>query len=304
MSIEVQSLSKVYGTQEALSKVSFTIKKGEIVGFLGPNGAGKSTMMKILTGYIPQSSGDAQVCGLDVVEESMAVRRKVGYLPENNPLYLEMYVVEYLRFMAGLNRSGQDKVQEIIDRVGLRPESHKRLGQLSKGFRQRAGLAAALLHDPEVLILDEPTTGLDPNQIVEIRKLIKEAGREKTVMLSTHIMQEVEILCDRVIIINKGEIVADRSTSDLQKLHQEAIYRIEFDKAVEASDLEEIEGIKQAKNLGEQKVWQLHAQVDAPVRNAIFKWAVAEDRAVLEMREEEQKLEQIFQRLTQQSQSA
>ncbi len=300
MSIEVQQITKLYGQQAALNEVSFKVGKGEIVGFLGPNGAGKSTMMKILTGYLPQSTGTAKVCGLDVMEESIAVRKKVGYLPEHNPLYLEMYVKEYLQFMGGLHQTAKNQVDPIIEKVGLSPERHKKLGQLSKGYRQRVGLAAALLHNPEVLILDEPTTGLDPNQLVEIRNLIKEAGHEKTVMLSTHIMQEVEILCDRVIIINKGQIVADKPTADLQNLNKGTSYEVEFDAPTTASQLRKITGIASAEALNTAKtLWRLESKGQEDVRSAVFKFAVAHELVVLGIKQEEHKLEQIFQQLTQ-----
>lgn len=299
MSIEVKQVSKFYGKQAALNEVSFSISKGEIVGFLGPNGAGKSTMMKILTGYLPQSSGLAKVCGLDVMEDSIAVRKKVGYLPEHNPLYLEMYVKEYLLFMAGLHKAPKSEVAPIIKKVGLEPESHKKLGQLSKGYRQRAGLAAALLHEPEVLILDEPTTGLDPNQLVEIRNLIKKAGAEKTVMLSTHIMQEVELLCDRVIIINNGQIVADKPTGELQKLNQSRSYTVEFDASSTANQLRKVTGVAAAESLNPAGTkWRLQAKVDQDLRSHLFKFAVAHELIVLGIQQEEQKLEQVFQELT------
>ena len=298
MSITVKNISKTYGGQKALNDVSFSIKTGEIVGFLGPNGAGKSTMMKILTCYLPQTAGQARVCNLDVAEESLSVRRKVGYLPENNPLYLDMYVKEWLSFTAGVYGVSRQRVSEIIKKVGLTPESHKKLGQLSKGYRQRAGLAAALLHDPEVLILDEPTTGLDPNQLVEIRNLIREIGSEKTVMLSTHIMQEVEMLCDRVIIINKGKIVADRPTSELKSLKEFQSLKVEFDSDFSEVELLKIPGIKSA-NLIEGRQWKVEAKPgETDVRSEIFQFAVSRKAEVLGIQLEEQKLEEIFQQLT------
>ena len=221
MSISVSNLSKVYGSQTAVNSISFSIEKGEIVGFLGPNGAGKSTTMKILAGYISSTSGEATIDGEKITVDTLNLKKKVGYLPEHNPLYLEMYVVEFLDFMGKLNGlSGQslkNRIDEVIEMVGLSPERHKKIEQLSKGYRQRVGLAHALIHDPEVLILDEPTTGLDPNQLVEIRKLIKEVGKNKTIILSTHIMQEVEAICDRVIIINKGNLVADDKLSKVKE---------------------------------------------------------------------------------------
>ncbi|QNR22897.1 gliding motility-associated ABC transporter ATP-binding subunit GldA [Croceimicrobium hydrocarbonivorans] len=297
MSIEVSKLTKLYGEQKALDEVSFEIKKGEIVGFLGPNGAGKSTMMKILTGYIPQSEGQAKLCGLNVESESIAVREKVGYLPEHNPLYLEMYVKEYLNFMAGIHSVSKEQVDAMITKVGLEPEKHKKLGQLSKGYRQRVGLAAALLHEPEVLILDEPTTGLDVNQLVEIRQLIKEAGANKTVMLSTHIMQEVEYLCDRVIIINKGKIVADRPIADLKELTLGTVYQVEFDKEFSKSALRKINGIKHVEELGANK-WLLEGRPDIDLRTGVFEFAVEQGAAVLEIQKRAASLEEVFKKLT------
>lgn len=299
MSIEVQNITKIYGNQKALDDVCLAVGTGEIVGFLGPNGAGKSTLMKILTCYIPQTSGEARVCGLNVAEESIEVRKKVGYLPEHNPLYLEMYVKEYLSFIAGLHHSSKDRIPEMIRKTGLEPEQHKKLGQLSKGYRQRAGLAAALLHDPEVLILDEPTTGLDPNQLVEIRNLIKEIGHSKTVMLSTHIMQEVEMLCNRVIIINHGQIVTDRPTAQLMELIGDRIYIVELDQPTTASQLRKIEGVQQAEDLGNSTHWQITASKDKDVRSAVFRFAVEQGLVVLGMKQKDPKLENIFQKLTQ-----
>lgn len=217
MSIFIKNVSKFYGEQAALQSVSLDVKKGEVVGFLGPNGAGKSTLMKILTCYIPANQGEVKVCGKDVQENSLFVRSKVGYLPEHNPMYLEMYIKEYLEFVAGVYNSPKERVSEMITLTGLTTAQHKKIGELSKGYRQRVGLAAALIHNPEVLILDEPTTGLDPNQLVEVRSLIKEIGKDKTVLLSTHIMQEVDKMCSRVIIINKGKIVDDQSIASLQE---------------------------------------------------------------------------------------
>ncbi len=297
MSIKVSNLTKLYGEQKALDAVSFEIPKGEIVGFLGPNGAGKSTMMKILTGYIPQTNGEAELGGLDVSENSIEVRRKVGYLPEHNPLYLEMYVKEYLRFMAGIHKAPKSAVDEIIQKVGLEPEKNKKLGQLSKGYRQRVGLAAALLHEPEVLILDEPTTGLDVNQLVEIRQLIKEAGENKTVMLSTHIMQEVEYLCDRVIIINKGKIVADRPIADLKELSLGTVYQVEFDQEFTKTALRKIPGLVRLEELGNNK-WLLEGRPDVDLRTKVFEFAVEQKAAVLEMKKRTASLEEVFKKLT------
>ncbi|HOW32152.1 MAG TPA: ATP-binding cassette domain-containing protein, partial [Bacteroidales bacterium] len=232
MSINANGITKTYGTQLVLDKVTFDIRKGEVVGLLGPNGAGKSTLMKIITCFIPPTSGHAFVDGLDVMIHADEVKTRVGYLPENNPLYLEMYVKEYLMFIAGIHKLGREsrkRVGEIIGITGLGIEQNKKIGTLSKGYRQRVGLAQALVHDPEVLILDEPTSGLDPNQLVEIRNLVKEIGREKTVMLSTHIMQEVEAVCDRAIIIHQGRIVADDSTSSLSTLKTRDVITVEFE---------------------------------------------------------------------------
>ena len=297
MSIEVQNISKTYGAQFALKDVSFNIRKGEIVGFLGPNGAGKSTMMKILTGYLPQTEGEAKVCGLDVNEEGIPVKRKIGYLPEHNPQYLEMYVKEYLAFIAGVYGIDKSRIPDMIKKTGLIPEQHKKIGQLSKGYRQRVGLAAALIHDPEVLILDEPTTGLDPNQLTEIRGLIKEIGQAKTVMLSTHIMQEVEALCSRVIIINKGKIVADRPTADLKDLNATPSFEVEFDRVFTKSQLKKIKDLKTAEPL-ENNRWLLEGTGRKDLRNEVFQFAVSEGGAVLEIKKKENKLEDIFRQLT------
>ncbi|MFN6038747.1 MAG: ATP-binding cassette domain-containing protein, partial [Bacteroidota bacterium] len=239
MSIKVENISKIYGKQKALKNVSFEVNSGEIVGFLGPNGAGKSTMMKILTCYLPQSSGKASVCNFDVEKESMEVKKCVGYLPEHNPLYLEMYVKEYLAFVGGLHglKKINERVKEMISLTGLEIEQKKKIGALSKGYRQRVGLAQALIHDPKVLIMDEPTTGLDPNQLEEIRGLIKSVGKEKTVLLSTHIMQEVEAVCDRILIINHGEITADGKINELKKNNEKQNFIVQFDKELSKSSI-------------------------------------------------------------------
>lgn len=304
MSIKVNNISKLYGAQKALNNVSFEVNSGEIVGFLGPNGAGKSTMMKILTCFIPPSNGTAFVCGHDIAEQSIEVRKCVGYLAEHNPLYLDMYVKEYLEFIAGLHPdkiSRNDiaaRVKKMIEITGLQIEQKKKIGALSKGYRQRVGLAQSLIHDPQVLILDEPTTGLDPNQLAEIRSLIKEVGREKTVMLSTHIMQEVEAICDRVIIINKGEIVADDKTENIQKTKgNKQIITVEFDKQTSADSLKNIPGITTAKNIKEH-TWQLTADSEKDVRPEIFQYAVQNNLAVLTLNKEEQRLEDVFKELT------
>lgn len=302
MSIKVTDISKVYGTQKALNKVSFEVSSGEIIGFLGPNGAGKSTMMKIITCFIPQTEGSVSVCGYDVVEQSIEVRKNVGYLPEHNPLYLDMYVKEYLHFIGGLHKMSNNqlakRVPEMIDSVGLQVEQNKKIGALSKGYRQRVGLAQALIHNPNVLILDEPTTGLDPNQLAEIRELIRSVGKEKTVMLSTHIMQEVKAICDRVIIINKGEIVADETTAVLQQQKgSEIIVTVEFDKAVSTTDLNKIEGVISAQNTS-GNTWKIKSADGKDIRSILFKWAVENNLSVLTMQREEQSLEDVFLKLT------
>jgi len=298
MSIEVKEVSKIYGSQKALDTVSFSIQKGEIVGFLGPNGAGKSTMMKIITCFLPQSSGSVKVCGFDVSEDPMEVKKRVGYLPEHNPLYLDMYVKEYLGFIAGLHKieGKKERVAEIIEQVGLQVEQHKLIGALSKGYRQRVGLAQALIHDPEVLILDEPTTGLDPNQIEEIRNLIKKVGKSKTVMMSTHIMQEVEAVCDRVIIVNKGNLVADDSSGEISKSkNNEFVLKVEVGSAVTEQQLTAIQGVVKAHNVSGNN-WVLGASED--IRDAVFKFSVKQDLSVLEIQKVEQSLEDVFKSLT------
>ncbi len=300
MSISVRGVTKLYGTQKALDDVSFEISGTEVIGFLGPNGAGKSTMMKVLTGYIPQSSGEASVCGHDVREASMEVKRNVGYLPEHNPLYTDMYVREYLAFVAGIFKlkNSTARVNEMIDVVGLDREAHKKIGALSKGYRQRVGLAQAMIHDPKVLILDEPTSGLDPNQLEEIRGLIKQLGREKTVMLSTHIMQEVEAICTRVIIIDKGRIVADDSASQLRGagLSREAVL-VEFDADVAPNELRNIAGVDLVKKDGE-RTWVLAFDPKNDIRPAVFEFAVKRGVKVLTLQKVERGLEEVFKELT------
>ncbi len=301
MSISVKNISKLYGSQKALDNVSFEVGLGQVVGFLGLNGAGKSTMMKILTCFIPQTSGTANVCGFDVNEESIEVRKRIGYLPEHNPLYPEMYVKEYLEFIAGIYKlkgNIRDRVQEMISLTGLQAEQKKKIGALSKGYRQRIGLAQALIHLPEVLILDEPTSGLDPNQLVEIRTLIKSIGKEKTVLLSTHIMQEVEAICDRVIIINKGKIITDESTSVLKiKPQTKEVIIIEFEKVIDKTELLKINGISEVLNIKEN-TWSISGKEKTDIRSVLFKWAVENNQTILSLQKEEQKLEDIFQQLT------
>ena len=296
MSIEVENLSKVYGEQKALDNVSFKVNKGEIVGFLGPNGAGKSTMMKILTTYIDASEGIAKVNEFDVQNASKEVQKLVGYLPEHNPLYLEMYVKEYLSFNAGVYQVNKKRIDEVIELTGLTPEAHKKIGQLSKGYRQRVGLANALLHNPDVLILDEPTTGLDPNQLVDIRNLIKSLGKEKTVFLSTHIMQEVEAMCDRVIIINKGTIVADRKLKDL-KADQAQIIEVEFDYRVEDVLLNKLKYVSSVNNVHDF-VYELTFSTKEDMRSVVFDFAHDNGLKILRLNQKNMNLESLFRELT------
>jgi ABC-2 type transport system ATP-binding protein len=299
MSIIVKNVSKQYGPQWALDAVSFEIPKGQIVGFLGPNGAGKSTMMKIITSFIPATKGEVSVNGFDVVSQSMDSRRLIGYLPEHNPLYLEMYVKEYLSFIAGIYRLDKvsSRVNDMIDRVGLGLEAHKRIGALSKGYRQRVGLAQALIHDPAVLILDEPTSGLDPNQLIEIRNLIQNVGQEKTVMFSTHIMQEVEAICSRALIINHGKLIADKSIQDLKQTSGINKISIELDGPIGENILKSISGVLKVKNVGPLK-WELDVQLGVDNRIDIARKMNEEGRVVLTMNQKEQRLEDIFKDLT------
>lgn len=301
MSIEVKQVTKLYGEQKALDDVSFEIKTGEVVGFLGPNGAGKSTMMKIITGFIPPTRGEVFVEGMDAVLHSMEVRKLIGYLPENNPLYLDMYVKEYLEFVASIYKlnNKRQKVTDIIVQTGLNLESRKKIGALSKGYRQRVGLAQALIHDPKVLILDEPTSGLDPNQIVEIRNLISLVGKEKTIMLSTHIMQEVEAICDKIIILNKGQIVANDVTQNIhnQAQLQTRVVLVEFNTDPTPDDLLNISGITKAIQI-KPNHWALEASTPDDVRQHIFNFAVSKGLTVLSMQKKEKTLEEVFQELT------
>jgi ABC-2 type transport system ATP-binding protein len=302
MSIIVQEVTKFYGEQKALDNVSFQVKTGEIVGFLGPNGAGKSTMMKIITGFIPSSSGQVHVNGLEAGTDNPEVKKQIGYLPENNPLYPEMYVREYLGFVASIYNTGTPKkkqIDHIIGVTGLIPEQKKKIGSLSKGYRQRVGLAQALIHNPAVLILDEATTGLDPNQIVEIRTLIKEAGREKTVMISTHIMQEVEAICDRVIIIDQGVIVANEEISKIYSMikRPKQIVHIEFDKDTLHSSLMEIANVSMVR-LIKNNLWILEAEGDEDIRPDLFAFAVKNHLTVLSLQKQESNLEEVFRHLT------
>lgn len=297
MSIEVQNISKSYGAQKALDKVSFSVKKGEIVGFLGPNGAGKSTLMKILTTYLNADAGVAKVNGNDVNEAQIEVQRSVGYLPEHNPLYLDLYIREYLAFNADVYKVAKSRIEEVIELTGLTAESHKKIGQLSKGYRQRVGLATALLHNPEVLILDEPTTGLDPNQLVEIRNVIKNVGKDKTVFLSTHIMQEVEAICDRVIIIDQGKIVTDKKLDKLVAEEKEQIIEVEFDKAITNETLAALANLKTYQNNGDN-LWLLTFSTEEDMRPTIFDFAQANGLKTLQISLKSKNLEQIFREKT------
>ncbi len=302
MSIKVKNLVKIYGSQYAVNDISFEMASGEIVGFLGPNGAGKSTTMKILTGYLQQSSGKAEVAGFDVNQSPLEARKRIGYLPELNPLYTEMYVKEYLSFIAslqGLGKEAKKRVNEMIDKTGLSHESHKKIHQLSKGYKQRVGLAQAMMHNPEVLILDEPTSGLDPNQITEIRKLITDFGESRTILLSTHIMQEVKAMCNRVIIINKGEIAADGTVDELQhQLAGKQIIEVQLKNIADLQTLKKLPLVTKAVHLG-NNIYQIEAELDAPIKEALFKMAVDTGNVILEQSQKEQSLEDVFQQLTQ-----
>ena len=297
MSIEVQNVSKSYGNQKALDQVSFSVKKGEIVGFLGPNGAGKSTLMKILTTFISADEGTASVNGNNVTTNPKLVQQSVGYLPEHNPLYLDLYVREYLAFNADVYKIEKSRIEEVIEITGLTSESHKKIGQLSKGYRQRVGLATALLHNPAVLILDEPTTGLDPNQLVEIRNVIKNVGKDKTVFLSTHIMQEVEAICDRVIIIDKGKIVTDKQLTKLVSDEKEQIIEVEFDKPIENLLLNSLPYLKNVKNT-QNNIWELTFTTEEDMRSKVFDFAQENSLKTLQMSLKNKNLEQIFREKT------
>jgi ABC-2 type transport system ATP-binding protein len=301
MSIEIKELVKTYGEQRAVDAISFQVARGEIVGFLGPNGAGKSTTMKILTGYLGQDSGEARVCGLSVNEQPLETKKKIGYLPEANPLYPDMYVREYLDFIADVHHVADKKtrIDAVIDLVGLTPESKKKLGQLSKGYKQRVGLAAALIHNPEVLILDEPTSGLDPNQIIEIREVIKALGKDKTVLFSSHILQEVEALCDRVVIINKGKLVAD---SSLSKLRQESrgsntVIRVGFREQLEPAELEQLKQVEKVSRPNDHE-WELQTPAPDAVKKQLLELALQNNWNILTLQSENQSLEAIFRSLT------
>lgn len=300
MAISVSNISKRYGAQLALDNVSFSIAAGEVVGILGPNGAGKSTLMKIITCFLPPSEGDVTIDGFSIHDQSLEVRRRVGYLPENNPLYTDMYVREYLEFVAGLHQLNKKEARaaEMIDITGLTREQHKKIGQLSKGYRQRVGIAQAMIHNPDVLILDEPTSGLDPNQLLEIRNLIRTLGKEKTVMLSTHVMQEVEAICNRVIILNQGKIVADDSTAVLAaKASGSMVFIVEFSGQVSKEKLARLKGARKIR-LKENNQWEIQAEAGHDLREDLFKLAVENKVSILSLSRENVSLEKIFQTLT------
>lgn len=302
MSIEVKNLLKQYGEQKAVNQISFSINKGEIVGFLGPNGAGKSTTMKMITGYLQPDAGNITVSGIDVKNDPLAAKKKIGYLPESNALYYDMYVREYLDFIADVHevKNKKQRIEEIIQLTGLTPESKKKVGQLSKGYKQRVGLAAALLHDPEVLILDEPTSGLDPNQIVEIRNVIKEQGKNKLVLFSSHILQEVEAICDRVIIINKGKLVADSSLQNLQQQSTMNIVKVSFREVLEPEWLKRLEGVK-AVNKIDAHTWALETVDPSTVRKELKKLETEHNLDIVSLQSENQSLEEVFRSLTSKS---
>jgi len=303
MSVETRQITKLFGKQKALDEVSFSIKKGELVGFLGPNGAGKSTMMKIITGFLPADSGEVVVNGQKIVSKNLEIRKNIGYLPEHNPLYTDLYVKEFLEITAGFYhlKNTKQRIAEMVELTGLGDEQHKKIRALSKGYRQRVGLAQALIHDPSVLILDEPTTGLDPNQLEEIRHLIREISREKTVMLSSHIMQEVEAVCNRVIIINKGKIVADGGINEIKagKINRNQVVIVEFSANV---NLEKILAIDDVKNaVLNRNLWEIESAGEKDIRPAIFQFAVNNNLSLLTLKEKQQNLESVFHQLTQNS---
>ncbi len=300
-SIEIKEVTKLYGKQKALDNITFDISKGEIVGLLGPNGAGKSTLMKIITSFITPNSGSVLINGVDVSEEELTTRASIGYLPENNPLYPEMYISEYLAFVLKMYKTSfntRSRVDEMIELTGLTPERHKKIGALSKGYRQRVGLAQALIHDPEILILDEPTSGLDPNQLVDIRKIITELGKEKTIIFSTHIMQEVEAVCDRVVIFHKGKLVADDRTANLWKIAGTGnYYEVEFKENIEADLLSGLPFIINV-SLQEKGVWLLEAKKGEDIREAVFNFATEKKLHILSLSQSEQSMEEVFHSLT------
>ena len=301
MSIEVRNITKVFGEQKALDNVSFDINNGEIVGFLGPNGAGKSTLMKIITGYIPATEGEVLINGMNILENPIEIRKRLGYLPEQNPLYFDMYIVEYLEFVAGIYgiKNKKARIDEIVSLTGLEPEINKKIGTLSKGYKQRVGLAQAIIHDPEVLILDEPTSGLDPNQIIEIRNLIKNLGKEKTVILSTHIMQEVEAICDRILLIKKGVLLANDKAEDFAHLNSDSISTllVELDGELSENDFAQIKGIRNVRKQSPTR-FAIEFSKSNDIRKAVFNLAVQKGLAVLNMQEKEKSIEEVFAELT------
>jgi len=299
MSIDVKAVTKIYGTQKAVDAISFTITKGEIVGFLGPNGAGKSTTMKMITGYLAPDEGDITVSGIDVKKDPLESKKKIGYLPESNALYYDMYIKEYLNFVADIHSINDQRstINSIIETVGLAPEKNKKIGQLSKGYKQRVGIAAALLHNPEVLILDEPTSGLDPNQIVEIRQVIKDQGKDKIVLFSSHILQEVEAICDRVIIINKGKIVADDKLNNLQKQSSLNVVRVSFKEPLEQEWLQRLQGVKTVNKIDSYS-WSLETDESELVRKQILEMSLQHNLNIVSLHSENKSLEEVFRSLT------
>lgn len=301
MSIVVNAVSKIYGSQRAVDNISFELKKGEIVGFLGPNGAGKSTTMKMICGYLPPTSGNIKVCSHDIYTQPMQVRQSIGYLPESNPLYYDMYVREYLEMSAGIHKLGSKskaRIEEMIELTGLNKEAHKKIGMLSKGYKQRVGLAQAMLHNPQVLILDEPTTGLDPNQIVEIRELITRIGKEKTVLLSTHIMQEVQAMCSRVIIINNGIIAADDSIDKIQQTNtKQDIVLVSFESAVEHTALSSLKYVQKVESAGNNR-WKLFTDKPDELRKEVMQMALNNNLNISAIATETVSLEDVFRTLT------
>ena len=300
MSIQITDLTKQFGTQLAVDQLSFEAKPGEILGFLGPNGAGKSTTMKMITGYLSPTAGQVQVCGFDPATNKQEVQKRLGYLPEHNPLYLDMYVKEYLQFVGRIHgvKPLAQRIAAMIERTGLAREQHKKIGALSKGYRQRVGLAQAMLHDPEVLILDEPVSGLDPNQRVDIRNLIKEMGQEKTVILSTHIMQEVQAVCDRVIIINQGSIVADDPITRLQdRISGNQVIQLELAESIEAKQWQALSVVESTRQMSERR-WELLAESEADIRPEVFNYVVQQGWTLLELRQLARSVEEVFQELT------
>ncbi|NQW37302.1 MAG: gliding motility-associated ABC transporter ATP-binding subunit GldA [Flavobacteriales bacterium] len=296
MTLTVTNISKTYGTQEVLNKINFSVKQGEIVGVLGPNGAGKSTLFKILTSYLKPTSGSAKIAGIDISENPLAVKKNIGYLPENNPLYLTMYVKEYLEFLADLHKISKQNIATVIAQVGLADEAHKKISELSKGYKQRVGLASALLHDPSVLLLDEPTTGLDPNQLIEIRNLIKEIGKTKTILFSSHILQEVEAICQRVLLINKGALVADINLSELKAASEQQL-EVTFDKPISAAVLNTHLHLKNATSINENS-WLLTFENETDTGNVLFDFSKKQGYKILQMAQKTDTLESLFKRLT------